>query len=56
MGGFLLRGLLQVGRKRPDADSDMDDAMSEESDEEWEDADHSDGVSSAFPPPSIYII
>ena len=38
--------LSQIGRKRPDeADSDMDDAMSEDSDEEWEDADHSDGVS-----------
>ena len=36
----------QIGRKRPDeADSDMDDAMSEDSDEEWEDVDHSDGVS-----------
>lgn len=36
----------KIGRKRPDeADSDQDDAMSEDSDEEWEDADHSDGVS-----------
>ncbi|CAN0375252.1 unnamed protein product, partial [Hapterophycus canaliculatus] len=36
--------LYEIGRKRPDeADSDMDDAMSEDSDEEWEDADHSDG-------------
>ncbi|CBJ28543.1 conserved unknown protein [Ectocarpus siliculosus] len=36
--------LYEIGRKRPDeADSDLDDAMSEDSDEEWEDADHSDG-------------
>eukprot|EP00752_Nemacystus_decipiens_P017886 g16035.t1 len=39
--------LYEIGRKRPDeADSDLDDAMTEDSDEEWEDADHSDGVNS----------
>lgn len=36
---------MQIGRKRPnEADSDLDDAQSESSDEEWEDVPHSDEV------------
>lgn len=36
---------MQIGRKRPsEADSDLDDAQSESSDEEWEEVDPSDEV------------
>lgn len=40
-----LLAVSQIGRKRPnEADSDLDDAQSDSSDEEWEDGDASEEV------------